>query len=192
MNLGIAPNQLPHAERTALQLIRPPKWLGPDDEERMRKILSSEDELKATGVLALGCVLRANSLMWHPGGDAHGGEVVFTADPDAQPSSLFETSAQIQATGKEGYVPRNPQEARLSQHMNDDYSHLEGAPVSSTLTPLQHVFVSTTLFDRRHLPMGQLQGSVYPILVAPQSLMVAILPFMYWSDEARALFEKFV
>lgn len=178
-----------HAATLRMLLVNPPWLTRFRFGDALAKLVQNGTlrELFGTGVVTWGHVIQANAELYSPApaSDSYtydrAGEVVFEIHGDSLGVPL---DLQRVADDLAGLKDRSDLGADLqvwADYLTAETVRVVGWQVPTSLAPRSSLFVSTTLFRRRHLPTGVLQQSLLPLVVAPEQPHFAMpLPKDYW------------
>ncbi|HLA34882.1 MAG TPA: hypothetical protein VJ001_08460 [Rhodocyclaceae bacterium] len=170
------------ASETAYLDVPMPGWVHGDE---LRSLFRRMPTLLRTGRVVWGYLVQANRLLFERGEHGHPGEVLYDPAGKLGPSALksvahrlFELRSQLEALRAGG--PLQPDMLRLAEHFESEIARAFALPVPQQISP-DGLLVSTTYFERPHLPFGMLVASFFPLLVSdryPGEVMV--LPSRWW------------
>ena len=192
-NFGDAPRRFPLRLRMGVLLQVTPGWQMRSDDLRIH--FDNYQRLLREGRVTWGAVVQANTNLFQWGVDEDPsitqanvlpGAIVFsTATEGVSPLELRHVAAQVFAL--KNTQPADPEMARLAEHLTEETHRDYGIPVPRALSPGPPCLVSTTNFQRSHLPGQHLIDSVFPVVVSDTAPHVCtVLPRVFWP---RALCE---
>ena len=158
-----------------------PPWAADDE---LRRLFDNAPALLAEGRVVWGAVVQANKALFEPGPMAGApGEVLYDPHgrvPDADLHAMARTVLTLKG--------RNfdlPDLASISHYLNDEHIRVFGLDLPARLAPYP-MKVSSTWFDRQHLPGGVLAQPLIPILISDVHPGVALpLPAQFWPPNLR-------
>jgi hypothetical protein len=122
--------------------------------------------------------------MFKPGPWSAPGEVIFSSDPSdpGTPEQLQAVARRLfELKGTSGHPPAT---GVIANHLTNELTRLFGCPVPPALSSGGPALeLSTTVFERNHLPQGCLRRSWMPLVVHPGPVhYVTVLPKWYWPE----------
>jgi len=183
-NFGAAPRTISWWQRATYFRSRRPEWAAADD---IQAHFRQYRQMLERGRVTWGCTVQANHRLFEEGPQDGPGEVVYVRDP-ARPVDLVELHRVArQLYSIKGTQQPDPLFEQLSSYLTNEKVRVFGLPVPALISPRVPCAISTTYFNRRHLPNGILSVRTYPILVAREEpWTVTVLPSRYWPEELRA------
>lgn len=173
------------------------RWLGLrlrpsyDAHDAIPEALRSHYQmLMKQGTVAWGCVSQVNMGMFAPGPIDLPGVTVYSADPhfDANPQDLLAIGrACFQFKGTEAI---DEEFNTVARRLTDEFDMTARMLLPRRLTDAREVYIAATMFHRNRLPGGVLQGSLFPVVIAPE-ITEANMPLQlpYWSPTLRNSWE---
>ena len=153
-----------------------PPWAGDD---QLRHLSDNAQALLREGRVVWGAVVQANGALMQPGSSAGApGEILYDPHgrvPDADLHAIARTVLALKG--------RNfdlPDLASISQYLNDEHIRVFGLDLPARLSayPLK---VSSTWFERAHLPGGVLAQPLIPVLISDAHPGAVLpLPASFW------------
>ena len=158
-----------------------PPWAAEDD---LRFLFDNAPALLDGGRVVWGAVVQANTALFEPGPMAGApGEILY--DPHGRtPDADLHAMARTVLTLK-GRRFDLPDLATISHYLNDEHIRVFGLDLPARLAPYP-LKVSSTWFDRQHLPGGVLAQPLVPILIHDAHPGVVLpLPARFWPPNLR-------
>lgn len=190
---GPAPRRFGWYDRTTYLHVFRPAWCKTDD---LRVYFENRERLLREGIIVWGHVVQANEKLFRRepdeiwGGHNLPGEVVYCDDPDRE-ISVYDLGNVAHALFALKGKPQDDREKQfLSDHLANELTRVFGVPIPEVLSPEFPCRLSTTYFERDHLPGNCLRRNYFPLLIAsaePRAVMV--LPSRYWPASLVALWE---
>lgn len=161
--------------------IHQPPWAAQDD---LRFLFDNAQALLREGRVVWGAVVQANKALSEPGPMAGAtGEILYDPHGRVPDADLHATARTVLAL--KGCNFDMPDLASISQYLNDETVRVFGLDLPARLAayPLK---VSSTWFDRKHLPDGVLAQPLIPVLVSDAHPGAVLpLPAPFWPDNLR-------
>jgi hypothetical protein len=158
-----------------------PPWAGEDD---LRFLFDKAQGLLDGGRVVWGAVVQANKALFEPGPMAGApGEILYDPHgrtPDADLHSMARTVLTLK-----GRKFDLPDLASISHYLNDEHIRVFGLDLPARLAPYP-LKISSTWFDRQHLPGGVLAQPLIPLLINDAHPGVVLpLPARFWPPNLR-------
>lgn len=189
MHYGIAPSELPVWKRPFFPRIQRPSYLKKGGSDSLNVLLDSQSMLIKRGVVRLGAIIQANTLLFEAGNQDHPAALLVCMDPDISPAELLAIASAAFAH-KGDPQPADPKLASLADHLGKELTRVFGLPVAPSITGGRTAYCSTTILRRASFPDRIVRGRIFPILVDPSTLMAIALPHPYWSAESHAVYKS--
>lgn len=186
---GIAPRDLPFWRRPFFPHIRRPPYLKKDGADSLNRLLNTQSTLIKHGVVRLGALIQANTLLFKAGNQDHPGELLVCMDQDISPEELLAIASTAYAH-KGQTEPVDPNLASLANHLGNQLTRVFGLPIAPSISRGRTAYCSTTLFRRASFPDRIVRGRLFPLLIDPTTLMAIPLPHPYWSPKSHAIYES--
>ena len=180
-NFGRPSRSISWWDRQNYLKISKPLWLYINPFDKMKILFRNLSTLWTEGVVVWGYVVQANSLLFEPGDMDCPGEVLYSlADPvKVDPLYLEDVAGSLYSL--KGTRPTHHELQPIAEYLTSELTRVYGLQIPGILSPRVPCRVSTTFFVRKHLPGGQLSGSLLPLIVNPKDPFVALpLPGRYW------------
>ena len=158
-----------------------PPMAASDD---LRFLFDNAQALLREGRVVWGAVVLADSALFEPGSIVGApGEILY--DPAGRvPDSDLHAIARTVLTLK-GRNFDLPDLASIERYLNDEHIRVFGLDLPARLAPYP-VKVSSTWFERRHLPGGVLAQPLIPVLISDAHPGAVLpLPAAFWPDNLR-------
>ena len=175
------------ADENALQAraqveIRRPQWLPGD---KLEYLFDNLPELLRNGRVVWGAVVQANQTLFKRStNNGAPGEVVYDPLGRIPRGDLVEFAHRIYAL-KES-APENRDLMPVHEHLTSEMTRAFGMDIATSFIAYP-VKLSTTYFDRQHLPHGKLVLSVLPLLLHDGCPSAVIpLPAKFWPSDLLA------
>ncbi len=158
-----------------------PPWAADD---KLRYLFDNAQALLSEGRVVWGAVVQANTALMQPGPDAGApGDILY--DPRGRVPDADLHAMALTVLSLKGRRFDQPELAALAQYLTDETVRVFGlelpAPISAY--PLQ---VSSTWFQRSHLPGGVLAQPLIPVLVSDAHPGAVLpLPAAFWPANLR-------
>lgn len=182
MKYGTAPKDLSFLRRMLFPRIQQPPYL-PRAKDDLNAILAAQKSVIKHGVVVLGAVIQANNLLFKAGPNDHPGELLLSLDPVIAPETLRAIAREL--FGLKGKICLDTERAVISRYLTDERIRVVGHDLPAELSRGHGCFCTTTIFRRRSLPAGVLDGQLMPVLVHPTSRFAIVLPHQYWTKEGH-------
>lgn len=159
----------------------PPALAAPDD---LRFLFDHAQVLLREGRVVWGAVVQANAALFQPGPiPGAPGEILYDPHgrvPDADLHAIARTVVALKG--------RNfdlPDLASIAQYLNEEHTRVFGLDLPARLAPYP-LKVSSTWFERRHMPGGVLAQPLIPVLISDAHPGAVLpLPAAFWPDNLR-------
>jgi hypothetical protein len=180
---GPAPRSFPDPETAAYLAAPPQTW--PNDEPAelfFHRILADRAVLLRHGQIVWSRLVRLNKRLWEPGDRDHPGRVVYGLDPELTGTSfrLQEISDAVVAAPRTEPPDRAHEQVAAVLTKGADLTVRVPVPVALT-GGLRHVYLTSVIVQRSHLPDGYLRANILPLLTAPdRTPATMVLPSRYW------------
>ena len=165
--------------------ITKPDWA---DKEKQDPMFDDAPKLYDEGKIVYGCVYMVNTLLYkdfEPGDSiSHPGYITYSMDPyyDDHAGELIQISQAIYSYRDKKIVPIEMQ--KFVTLMENEFAAYYNVPVPLELTNGREVFVTVSLFQRNHLPMLKINGSILPVFADNEKFSTCLLvPKRHWSKE---------
>ncbi len=185
-HFGEPPRSLSFGQKSRFR-IWPPNWciisLDP-----LLKIYFHQGRLRDGGRIVWGHIVQANRLLFEPGSFDCPANVVYDPDPPGVDDPTLLTPIAHQIFDLKGQRHADPELDDCSRWTTDEMSRIFDAPVPKRLTGGRSLVFSTIMVHRKHLPMGYLFSSFFPLVVNPEETSATmILPCDYWPEGVEEL-----
>lgn len=155
-----------------------PDWAANDD---ITRFFDQRDRVLQTGKIVWAALIQANNALFEIGDRNHGGEIVY--DPEGRmPFADLLTATEMIADLK-GKKNLDPEQQYIGDYLENERIRVFGLDVPASILPYP-LKISTTFFDRKHLPDGLISLSYFPILLDQEGVAV-VVPSIYWSAAFR-------
>ncbi|MGE4073401.1 MAG: DUF1444 family protein [Lysobacterales bacterium] len=157
-----------------------PKWLTHRDP--LIEVSRNQALLLREGRIVWAALVMANNLLFKPGKEDCPALLVYSLDPwfESRPDELHAIARRIFEL--KNTQPTNPDLRALARLVTEESDRGMGWRVPEALTD-RDVRGSIFMVFRKHIPLGQMCGEFFPILVHPSTEAVMILPFEGWPAE---------
>ncbi|MFC5500599.1 hypothetical protein ACFPOE_23855 [Caenimonas terrae] len=162
-------------------VIDAPPWAAGDD---LHYLFDNAQSMLREGRVVWGAVVQANNALFQPGPMAGApGEILY--DPQGRvPDADLHAMARMLLSLK-GRRPDVPELASIAQYLGDEQVRVFGLDLPPSISPYP-LKVSSTWFDRQHLPGGVLAQPLIPVLVSDAHPGAVLpLPAGSWPDNLR-------
>jgi hypothetical protein len=158
-----------------------PPWAADDD---LRYLFDNAQALLRDGRVVWGAVVQANNALFEPGALVGApGEILYDPHGRVPDADLHATARTVLALKGRNFDL--PDLASISQYLNDERIRVFGLDLPERLSPYP-LKVSSTWFERRHLPGGVLAQPVIPVLISDAHPGAVLpLPAAFWPDILR-------
>jgi hypothetical protein len=182
---GPAPRSFPDSETAAYLLPPPPPWVTDEPAHLFyHRTLADRAILCREGQIVWSRLVRRNKRLWERGDRDHPGRAVYGLDPtlNGTRDRLEEISGTLLAA--EHTPPPNRAHELVVDVLTSATAPTVRVPVPVALTGgARHVYLTSVIVVRSHLPDGYLRNNVLPLIVAPdRTPATMILPSRYWPD----------
>jgi hypothetical protein len=163
--------------------IRPPKWCRKLDDPLMI-VYRDQGKLVREGIVALGLLVQANSLLFKKGeaNNAPANVLYMTEwEVDDPVQRLAEVAQKIYSL--KDSEPDDAEEQKFARMVSYGHGRDFRVSVPPSLSGELDATYTTIMIHRKHLPYGYLTGGYFPLLVHQESRAAMILPARYWPDE---------
>jgi hypothetical protein len=155
-----------------------PDWVINDD---IARFFDQHDYVLETGKVVWAALIQANKTLFEIGDQNHGGEIVY--DPEGRmPFADLRTVAGMLGRLK-GKKNLDPKQKYIGDYLGNESSRVFGLDVPASILPYP-LKISTTFFDRKHLPDGMVSLFYFPILL-DQAGVAVVIPSKYWTTSFR-------
>jgi Fe-S cluster assembly iron-binding protein IscA len=139
-------------------------------------LFSSYLPLGKHGQIVWASFAQVNSGMLQPGEEDLPGVTVYSPDSyyDQHPEELREIS--LACFELKGTVPKDPQLRAVAERLTDEYDSTPRIELPEELSAGRRVFMGSTVFQRKRVPKGYLQGHVLPLVIAPEHSQFNMVP----------------
>ncbi len=157
-----------------------PKWLTHRDP--LIEVSRNQALLLREGRIVWAALVMANNLLFKPGKEDCPALLVYSLDPrfESRPDELHDIARRIFEL--KNTEPAEPELRALARLVTEESDRGMGWRVPEALTD-RDVRGSIFMVFRKHIPLGQMCGEFFPILVHPSTEAVMILPFEGWPAE---------
>ena len=157
--------------------VQKPQWM--EESDPLFEICRQQMRLLAEGRVVWAALVMANNLMFRPGQDDCPGLLVYSLDPyfEARPQELRAIAHKIFALKET--VPEDPDLQAIAKLVTEEMDRSMGWKIPEAFTD-KDVRAAAFLVFRKHIPLGVLHGSHFPILVHPSTQAVMIVPHEAW------------
>ena len=157
-----------------------PKWLTHRDP--LSEVSRQQGLLLREGQIVWAALVMANNLLFKPGKEDCPALLVYSLDPwfESRPDELHAIARRIFEL--KNTEPAEPGLRALAKLVTEESDRGMGWRVPEALTD-KDVRGSIFMVFRQHIPMGQMCGERFPILVHPSTQAVLMLPFEGWPAE---------
>lgn len=155
-----------------------PEWAIDDD---IVNFFEQHDRVLQTGKIVWAALIQANNYLFEMGDRNHGGEIVYDPEGRMPFTDLLTASDMIAAL--KGKKNLEPEQQYIGDYLESERIRVFGLDVPATTLPYP-LKISTTFFDRMHLPDGMLSMSYFPILL-DQAGVAVVVPSKYWTSTFR-------
>jgi hypothetical protein len=159
-----------------------PGWVARD---KLKFLFDSEEAMLRGGRVVWAALVQAEPKLSLPAA-THGGapgELVYDPLGRAPPPDLAAVARAVLAL--KGQKPADPALAAFCAHLSDEKARVFGLAVPPALS-LHPLKVSSTYFDRRHLPGARLAGVLFPVVISDAHPGAVLpLPLPLWPEALR-------
>ena len=155
-----------------------PDWAINDD---ISRFFDQHDRVLQTGKIVWAALIQANKALLETGDRNHGGEIVY--DPDGRMPFVDLLTASDMLANLKGKKNLDPEQQYIGDYLENERIRVFGLDVPASTLPYP-LKISTTFFDRKHLPDGMLSLSYFPILL-DQAGVAVVVPSKYWTTLFR-------
>jgi hypothetical protein len=179
---GPPPRSFPDPATAAYLMPPLPAWVN--DEPFYHRLLADRAALLRHGQIVWSRLVRRNKRLWEPGDLDHPGRVVYGVDPEVDGTShrLEEIADAVRALA--GTEPPDRAHEQVAGVLAKGADLTVRVPVPVALTGgARHVYLTSVIVVRSHLPAGHLRGNALPLLVnLDRTPATMFLPSRYWPD----------
>ena len=184
-NFGESPRAFSLWDRLTYWRVVRPEWLYQNPNDELESLFLNLRNLRRDGKVVWGHFIQANNLLYSPGRDDCGAEVVYSLDDTnpVTPEKLGEIAGGLGAL--KHTKPADPELASVADYLTSEWTRVYGKPVPRSISPGHECRMSSIYIVRKHLPeSGQyLRLPFLPIIVHPIAPHVALaLPSRYWPE----------
>jgi hypothetical protein len=185
---------------------KPPRELEPDQREyfklrpslfmrivftltfdRLRMVLRDQDILRDQGRVVWGCIVQANSDLFHPANRSTlPANLLYSADRfyDDQVEELQGLAMGLFEL--KGTRQDDPELKRFANAITNEMARTMRLELPEAIAEGRRVYFTTTLIHPPHLPGGYLANGFFPLVICPEKTeAVMILPAKFWPKEFR-------
>lgn len=181
MNIKFQNDHHKHKDRN---LIYPPEWLKNKTNDSLIKIYNQLDSFYQSGVIVLGCVVQANTLLFKSNFRNCPANFIYTQDDYYynNPSKLSLLASKLFSLKGNQDLPKDAQ--YFADTLQNELGRVYNIPVPMSITDNRNVVFTTLMVHRKHIPKHKVCNRFYPLIVLPDHKPDAmILPKWYWSEE---------
>jgi hypothetical protein len=189
-NVGRLPRKLSRVDR-AYFAIKPSWmcWLGLDELSIQYR---DQTLLRDRGTVVWGYLVQANSLLFDPHGrENHPADVVYSPDPHFadKPYLLGEYANGLYRL--KGTEPSDPKIREIAAMITNELSRPLQMMVPHAMTQGRPVYMSALYIHRKHLPLGYLQRSLFPVLIdLHETKATMMVPSRFWGQTLLAFWNR--
>ena len=181
-NFGPPGRPLSFWDRLTYLRIPRPAWCVSSDQ--MTQFFRGKNRLLREGEVLWGHIIQANALIYHPGRQNVGGELVYPAATSEQVDHVQLAAIAGQLFSLKGTEPNDPELTAIARYLTDERIRVFGWKVPRSLSGGLNCAISTTFFARHHLPRRKLCCPLLPVIACPPTPQLAMpLPSRYWPRE---------
>jgi hypothetical protein len=177
MDLGIdmsrQPEKLSEDDQLYLKTDMP-SWAKTDD---ISRFFYQQDNLIRSGKIVWAALIQANSSLLQQGHNNSGGEIIYDPDGRMPVEDIHRVAQHIFKL--KGKTNLNAQEQYIADYLENENIRVFGLDVPSSILPYP-LKISTTYFNRKHLPEGVLSLPYFPVLLDDAGIAM-IVPSKYWN-----------
>lgn len=134
-----------------------------------------------SGKIYYAYLVEANNLLFEPkkyGMPTHPAVVVYS------PDEYFENNPlALRKLAEYMYRTKNSTNGWAGKLLNDELHYFANKQVPTELTDGREVYMTTIMIYRKHLPLGFISDSLFPIVAAPKSsTAVFVVDVKYWTE----------
>ncbi|WP_374337995.1 hypothetical protein [Leeia sp.] len=162
-----------------------PGWM--ESRDPLFKVWEEQRLLVQRGRVVWGALVQANSQLFQWGDMDCPAQLVYSPEPsfDAAPQRLRAVGQAI--FDLKHTRPDSPELQVLADSVTQELERSFGLLLPASLGATEDMATSSFMVYRQHLPDGFLRGGVFPILTAPGTRSVMILPYAYWGPDMLQL-----
>src|SRR6188472_532033 len=127
---------------------RRPKWLT--NQDPMARIFAKRGQILRNGVIRWAHIVQANNMIFAPGDDDHGAQIVYAPGDDVSIEGLGEVAHR--AFALKGTQPADPLELRIANMLTNELERALDWPVPKSLTRGRNVITSIIVLPRAEMP----------------------------------------
>jgi hypothetical protein len=178
--MGPAPRSFDNSLQAYLT-VPPPRWLKTRWRDEQWLNVTSQQRLRRDGPVVWAAIVQANNNLFKRNNAETGASVIYSPDPwfDRHRDALGQIAQQC--LGLKGTKPDDPQSAEFARMLTDEMIRGMRMKVPAVFTGQRHVYHSSMLMPRKHLPKGFLSVVYFPVWIDPEEKgAVVMVPAAYW------------
>ncbi len=180
LRFGEPPRQFAKSENAYLKMA-PPAWCKPG-KDLLHTVYNDREMLLREGKVVWGHLIQANSMAFNPGPDDVPGDVAFCPEPHwhddlLRLGDMAKKLFEIKGAGS------NTEERAFGKQLAHERDRFVSQPIPKSISLGSPVVATSFMVVRKHLPLGVLLNSYFPLLTHPKTKAVMVLPARYWDRE---------